>query len=152
MKSPSANSTWKMWQDSYRKLTEGQTQLVKFQYSPERVDNAIRFLIEPDHANVFPAQSRMVAIIYATLIEQVYGDEFYETLNDIELRLGYDPFFVPYLEDMEAYDRILAQLKTIPNWLTTPGALRVIEQFHLECTPKGIESLQSNCMTNLEAL
>jgi hypothetical protein len=89
----------------------------------------------------------MVAIVYATLIEKIYGEDFYDTLNDENLFLGNDNFFQPYLQDSDVYDKIIEQLALIPDWMEKGCIPEFVRQFNLQCTQEGIDSIKSNSMT-----
>lgn len=60
----------------------------------------------------FPAKSYAVAIIYAVLIQEYFGTEIKESLNDDDLFWGTDKYFVPYSNGQEIYDRVLSMLET----------------------------------------
>lgn len=141
---------WKMWQEVYNNLVTDHTddrKYHRFEYNEERVENAFFYLNEKADYGIYPAKSRMIAIIYATMLEKVYGEDFYEVLNDPDLLFGQDDFFTPYLKDSDTYDAIIARLKEIPNWLEMGWAPKTVEYFYMECTQQGVDSLQ-NSMTN----
>lgn len=107
------------------------------------VGDAVRYLTHKDFPLLMPSKSRVVAILYARLLEQVYGIDFYEALNDPEL-LPDDSFFLPYEKDKEGYDLLLAELPPIEHWVDMGGwAERTIKYFWLECTDDGINFICS---------
>lgn len=61
---------------------------------------------------LFPAKSYFVAIIYAKCLEKYFNEDFYESLNDIEL-LPDDKYFIPYGKDKQTYDNILKIIDNI---------------------------------------
>lgn len=109
----------------------------------EKVDLAMFFITQQADYSVYPAKSRMVAIIYACLINQVYGDDFYSTLDDPELLGGKDPHFVPYSEDRKTYDAIIDILRGLPDWIEGGWGPRTRGEFYLRCTKQGIEKITS---------
>lgn len=142
---------WKMYQQTYYHLLvqkPGIQNHQKLTYNVERVKSALR-LLWPRQSEwcVQPARSRMVAIVYATLIEKIYGEDFYDTLNDENLFLGSDDFFQPYLQDSDVYDKIIEQLALIPDWMEKGCIPEFVRQFNLQCTQEGIDSIKSNSMT-----
>lgn len=56
----------------------------------------------------YPGKSYAVAIIFAKLLEKYFQEDFYESLNNSELLYQNDPYFIPYSDDQETYDQILA--------------------------------------------
>ena len=59
---------------------------------------------------VYPAKSFYVAIMYARLLEQNFGQNFYTVLDDPELLYGNDQFFVPYSKARYVYDEVLKRI------------------------------------------
>lgn len=59
---------------------------------------------------IYPAKSYMVAIVYARLLRDHFGEDFYEALDDQDLLYGNDPHFVPYSKHKSVYDAVLAQV------------------------------------------
>lgn len=111
---------------------------------PELVINALRYFQQQSFPLIYPAKSYAVAIIYAALIEQTYGFEIQSTLDDPDLFLGHDDFFVRYSDDPDTYDEILLRLKEIPDWLNSGWAPKTADYFRLECTAEGIEETINN--------
>lgn len=109
--------------------------------SPELVENALHYFREATFPLIYPAKSYAVAIIYATKLHEVYGHDVRETLDDADLFLGHDHYFVPYSQDPATYDAILARLDHFPNWLESGWAPQTVRYFYLECTEEGINSL-----------
>jgi hypothetical protein len=108
----------------------------------ELVHNALKYF---DHATfplIYPAKSYAVAIIYAYKIKEVYGVPVLTTLDDPDLFLGQDPYFVPYSADKATYTDIIAHLQDRPNFLNEGWAPQTVKYFYAECTAEGIEKLQ----------
>lgn len=57
----------------------------------------------------FPGKSYAVAILYALLIEKYFAVPFFESLDDPDLFVGTDRYFVPYSQSKEIYDQILSR-------------------------------------------
>lgn len=70
------------------------------------VIDAINYSIAHDSVMRYPGKSYAIAIHYASWLEDFFGVDFYETLNDPDL-LPDDPYFVPYSEDKGSYEDIL---------------------------------------------
>lgn len=112
--------------------------------SPEIVNNALNYFKENKFPLIYPAKSYAVAIIYATLIEQVYGYPLRDTLSDPELFLGQDDFYVTYDQDPVNYETIIEGLEEIPDWLNSGWAPQTVKYFYAECTAEGIDQTTNN--------
>lgn len=64
----------------------------------------------------YPQKSYAVAIIYASLLNQYFGEDLVVALRDPELLYNNDKFFVPYQTDTEAYNNIVMQLTKRGLW------------------------------------
>lgn len=109
--------------------------------SDELVENALDYFRKATFPLVYPAKSYAVAIIYATLIEQWYNIPLRQTLDDRDLFLGHDQYFVPYSEDPLTYEDILVHLADMPLWIQGGWAPKTAEYCRLECTEAGLDSL-----------
>jgi len=107
--------------------------------SEELVDNALRYFESKTFPLIYPAKAYSVAIIYATLIEKVYGFPVRESLDDPDLFLGQDPYFKRYSEDPDTYEQILTKLEGMANWIESGWSPQTVEYFYAECTEEGIE-------------
>ncbi len=135
---------WKHWQQLYNGMVTEHTDdrsLHKREVRPFDVEDALNYVREKSDVGIYPAKSYMVAIIYAVKINEVYGDNIIQTLNDPDLLNGQDDFFVPFSEDPENYMAILNRLPYMGNWLEGGWAPKTVEYFIAECTPKGYEDL-----------
>lgn len=135
---------WKHWQHMYNSLVTDHTDAREkhaFRISGDKVSAALQYCLSRSPEGVYPGKSRIVAIIYATLLEKVYGEDFYEVLDDPNLLYGQDEFFATYSDDKETYDEILLGLEEIPNWIDGGWAPKTVEYFYLECTQKGVDSI-----------
>lgn len=102
--------------------------------------SAMKYIESKDFPLMQPAKSRVVAIVYATLIEKFFPEtSFHEALKDPEL-LTDDAFFKPYGEDELAYDMLLEGLPSVNEWQIMGGWIdRTIKYFWLECMDAGVE-------------
>lgn len=135
---------WKQWQMVYNNLVTDHTDAEHKHpriMQAEKVYNALDYVKYKATHGVYPAKSRIVAIIYASMLEKVYGENFYEALNDPDLLYNQDDFFVPYLQDKDTYDAIIERLKYMPNWIEGGWAPKTVEYFYLECTEQGVNSI-----------
>ncbi|MCY1348726.1 hypothetical protein D9M68_17740 [compost metagenome] len=108
---------------------------------PELVENALHYFKEATFPLIYPAKSYAVAIIYATKIEELYGIPIKETLNDPDLFLGHDQYFVPYELDRATYDTILERLNEMPDWINSGWAPQTVKYCLMECTQEGISTV-----------
>jgi|TARA_B110000977_G_scaffold198806_1_gene284537 hypothetical protein len=83
----------------------------EIEYSDDIVEDVLRHFTEVVDTWIYPAKSYVVAICYAKWLEQDYGEDFYEVLDDPDLLFGNDPYFVPYSEDETVYNAILTDLE-----------------------------------------
>jgi hypothetical protein len=137
---------WKVCQSIYNALVRDHTDASHKHatvMSDEIVENALRFVTSTEEHSIYPAKSYMVAVIYAKLLEEHYGEDFYEVLDDPDLLNGQDRFFVPYGDDPENYDSIIARLESMPDWMEGGWAPYTVNYFHLECTEAGVESINN---------
>lgn len=135
---------WKQWQRIYNSMVVDHSDAAhkhKRRMDPEIVENALFYLKEKADYGIYPAKSYIVAIIYATMISRHYGEDFYEVLDDPDLLYGQDEFFVPYSKDKENYDKIIARLDEMPNWLEGGWAPMTVGYFFLECTEEGMNKI-----------
>jgi hypothetical protein len=70
----------------------------------------IRHFQEDVRELIYPAKSYMVAIVYAQGLAKHFGENFFEALNDPDLLAGLDPWFRPYSEHKNVYDKVLTWL------------------------------------------
>ena len=76
-------------------------------WEPKQVaEDAINYAIIHTDEMYYPGKSYMIAIQYASWIQDHFGGALLELLNDPEL-LPDDPYFVVYSESTEIYDMIL---------------------------------------------
>jgi len=133
---------YKLYQRLYHELVQEHSddfENMEWIRQPELIQNALNYFRKAEFPLVYPAKSYAVAIIYATLLEQEYGIPLRESLDDSDLFLGHDDFFVIYSKDPDTYEAILAELATMPNWIESGWAPMSAEYFRLECTAEGLE-------------
>ncbi len=71
---------------------------------------------EKDIEPIFPAKSYAVAIIYSRLLEKYFDSDFYTNLDDFDLFLKTDKYFVPYSQNKAVYDEIIEILTEKNKW------------------------------------
>lgn len=101
----------------------------------ETVKNAVTYLTQNMRDIYFPSKSFAVALIYSTLIETLYGENFWETLNDEHLFCGNDTYFKRYSESRPIYDAILESIggkDSILKYYESPQILQTIVYFSEE--------------------
>ena len=135
---------WKIWQEMYNRLVQDHTDarhLHRREEQPFHIEDALNYVRQQSPIGIYPAKSFMVAIIYAKMINEVYGDDFYETLNDPDLLYNQDDYFVPYFQAKDTYDQILLRLDGMGIWWKYGWAPKTVEYFYAECTQEGYEKL-----------
>lgn len=135
---------WKMFQRLYNQMViEHSDDKSNFQEVVEKevVNNAINFFHVQDPIAIYPAKSYAVAVIYALLLEEYYGEDVYESLNDPDLLNRQDEYFVLYKEDPESYDAIIKHVKGLSDWKVGGWVPYTVNYFKLECTQEGLESI-----------
>ena len=73
-------------------------------------DRIVDYMTNPDDRLIYPTKSYAVAIIYAKLIEQHFGIDMMESLDDPELLYDNDKHFVKYSDDKYVYDQVLSRI------------------------------------------
>lgn len=76
---------------------------------------------------IYPAKSYFVAIIYAKNIERIFGDNFYNVLNDKDL-LPDDLYFKTYSEAKYIYDSVLKEINNIWDYKSINATLKYFYQ------------------------
>jgi hypothetical protein len=140
---------WKEYQQLYQLLvTEHPDDFSNMEIveEDELVHNALKYFDQATFPLIYPAKSYAVAIIYAYKIKEVYGVPVLTTLDDPDLFLGQDPYFVPYSADKETYADIIAHLQDRPNFLQEGWAPQTVKYFEMECTEEGLERLQEEML------
>ena len=119
---------------------------MEFVEEEELVQNALKYFDSATFPLIYPAKSYAVAIIYAYKIKEVYGVPILTTLDDPDLFLGQDPYFVPYSSDKDTYTTIIAHLQDRPNFLREGWAPQTVKYFEAECTEEGLDRLQEEIL------
>jgi len=135
---------YKPFQRLYDELVQEHSdafELMEFVEDEELVDNALKYFESATFPLIYPAKSYAVAIIYAFKLKELYGLDIYTVLDDADLFLGQDEYFVPYSQDPATYDAIIEKLEKVDNWLEKGWAPKSVQYCLLECTEAGITSL-----------
>lgn len=82
---------------------------LKYQYNQNIIGNTIDFFKNGSKL-IYPAKSYYVAIIYAFLLQEYFGENFYQMLNNKNLLNNDDKYFKSYSEDKLTYDKIISQV------------------------------------------
>jgi hypothetical protein len=101
---------WKIRLEIFHRLNtehDDDLSLHTVEVQDEIVENAIKYFTTTELGWVYPAKSYVVAICYARWLNQHFSEDFYESLNDPELLHGNDPYYVPYEQDKDTYNKIL---------------------------------------------
>lgn len=134
----------KQYQKLYQQLVtdhEDDFSKMEFVESEELLENAKSYFLARTFPLIYPAKSLAVAVIYALLLEEVYGIDPISSLNDPDLFLGQDPYYRSYEHHPDVYDQLLKWVREQPNWNIMGWASQTCEYFHLECTAEGIDEV-----------
>lgn len=74
------------------------------------IRNAVEYLTQEMSILTFPSKSYAVALIYSHLIEQLFAENFWTTLDDKQLFCDNDKYFLTYQESPKIYDAILHKI------------------------------------------
>lgn len=102
---------WRVRQEIYhRTVTEHSDDLSTKDVvmSSNTVEEAVDYFYTKNKGWIYPAKSYMVGICYSKWLAELYPphDPIYY-LDNPNLLYANDPYFVPYSEDKETYDKIL---------------------------------------------
>lgn len=134
---------WKLRQKIFYKIFEGQDLGDNFSEmettedweSKVIVEQALEYPVKQLNIFSYPAKSYTVAITFAKLLEQKFGENFYDALADESLLYDNDPYFKSYDKDKETYDRIIErfpwELLENPN-LASDNYQRTVDYFYRE--------------------
>ena len=115
-------------------------------------DSSIRKYVESATFPLLqPSKSRVVALVYATMLSRDYGIPLLDALNDPDL-LKDDPFFVPLKQDATGYALAMFVLGPFDEWKNKPGwVIRTRQYYWLECTEAGGNFIASATDEELQA-
>lgn len=78
------------------------------EYEKEKiVQRATAYPVVQTKELYYPGKSYAIAVTFAKQLENNFGVDFYEALDDPDLLYGNDPYFVRYSDDKETYDKII---------------------------------------------
>ncbi len=101
---------WRVRQEVYHRLREenpDDLNNIDIQMTENVVEEAIDYFKTKNKGWIYPAKSYMVGICYSKWLSERFGDTPLSYLDNPNLLYSNDPFFVPYSEDKETYDKIL---------------------------------------------
>jgi hypothetical protein len=101
---------WKVRQALYHHIqTDYTDDMSKFniEISDDILTNALRYFNDDTIGFVYPAKSYVVAICYARWLNEMYGIDVYQLMDDPDLLFGNDPYFIPYSQAKSTYDAII---------------------------------------------
>lgn len=102
---------WKIRQEIYHRLTKDHGDDLNkrtIEIVDDIVPSAVKYFKEKELGWLYPSKSYVVAILYAMWLEQEFNEDFFTALNDPDLLYNNDPYFIPYGQDPETYDKIIA--------------------------------------------
>ena len=124
---------WKIQQEIYHKLNQyhdDDLSLHNIKITDNIIRDAIKYFTTTELGWVYPAKSYVVGICYAKWLNQYFAEDFYESLNDVDLLFGNDPYFVPYEKDKNTYDEIINIIGF--NFDETLGIIPDIKKYFIE--------------------
>lgn len=124
---------WKIQQEIYHKLNQyhdDDLSLHNIEITDNIIRDAIKYFTTTELGWVYPAKSYVVGICYAKWLNQYFAEDFYESLNDVDLLFGNDPYFVPYEKDKNTYDEIINIIGF--NFDETLGIIPDIKKYFIE--------------------
>lgn len=101
---------WQIRQEVYHRLREespDDLNKVDITMTDNIIEEAIDYFNTKNKGWIYPAKSYMVAICYSKWLSERFGGSPYEYLDNPNLLYVNDPYFVPYSEDKETYDKVL---------------------------------------------
>jgi len=99
---------------------------VKMEMSAEEISQYCCDYLSKEIETIFPAKSFIVAIIYATLIQKYFNEDFYDVLNSKDLFCGTDKYFIHYDDAVETYHLILNSInKNLLNSIEQSEVIQV---------------------------
>lgn len=124
---------WKIRQEIFHRLNTNHEDDLKnhqIEISDNIVEDAINYFTTTRLGWVYPAKSYVVAICYAKWLNQYFGEDFYESLNDPTLLYENDPYFVPYEHDRDTYNDILRAVSL--NFNENDGVIPDVKEYFLK--------------------
>lgn len=136
---------WRVNQEVFKRTGQQLSDVIETHphiVSPLREEDVVNYFTTEQTTLIFPAKSYAVAIIYALLINVVFGDDVFETLSDPNLLAGNDKYFTSYAADPVTYDRVFSALpwlsaETIQN-LPYSQVKATVEYFRAEVLLSGV--------------
>lgn len=105
---------WRVRQEIYHRLKNGEydddLNKCEIKLTENVVEEAIDYFYTKNKGWVYPAKSYMVGICYSKWLSEKFGGSPFEILDNPNLLYCNDPFFKPYSEDKETYDKILEKV------------------------------------------
>lgn len=101
---------WKVKQQIYHRLNNEYSDdlnKVDITFTNDVLYHALRHFNEKIDDWIYPSKSYFVGYCYAVWINEDFGDNIIDLLNDPELLAGNDPYFKTYDENKEIYDVII---------------------------------------------
>lgn len=102
---------WRVRQEVFHRLRENPEADDLNRFGITMTDNvieeAIDYFVTKNKGWIYPAKSYMVGICYSKWLSEQFGGEPLDYLNNPNLLYSNDPFFKPYDESKEIYDKIL---------------------------------------------
>lgn len=99
----------------------------KIRINEKNLEKQIISFFEKGSKLIFPAKSYFVAIVYAKCLEEYFGVNFYEALDDKDLLLG-DKYFIPYSKSKNIYDFVLKEVGDIWNYKSVEITVKYFKQ------------------------
>ena len=80
---------------------------VKMEISRNTVADALRYFNESNVGWIYPSKVMLLVFVMRGGLLKTLKEDFYDLLNDPNLLYGNDPYFIPYSEDPDTYNKII---------------------------------------------
>jgi hypothetical protein len=127
---------WKVRQELFHRLTQDHSDdlnKIYIEIVDDIANTAIRYFFENDIGWLYPGKSYAVAVLYALWLNEEFGENFLDSLDDPDLLYGNDPYFVPYSQDKQNYIKIIAALPQNKNQGMIPDIRGYFEREFMLC-------------------
>lgn len=139
---------WKLYQQMHDQFVRehsdaGERFLVR--HSDDIIGKAVDFFKVKEHYAYYPGKQYAVSLIYAYLVERVYGTPLREALDDPDLILNPAYPHTPYSQDPDTYEEIIRQVLVEDSLMGSGWSSYTMDYWYGECTSEGVEAAMERC-------
>lgn len=124
---------WKLNQHIYHRLVRSHADdlnHLKVTFDENIVESAVAYFEGKSLGIVYPAKSYFVAICYAKWLNQDFGDDFKQALDEADLLFTNDPHFTRYSQAKAIYDGIIEKIGL--DFDETIGIIPIVREYYLK--------------------